>query len=48
MKKLDNFTKCLNILANADFKLAWKALHEIMRMHGVEGVSTVIGCKIDA
>lgn len=22
MKKLDNFTKCLNILANADFKLA--------------------------
>lgn len=61
MKKLDNFTNCLSVLANADFKLAetndiyrtgiigqfnltfelaWKALQEIMRMHGVEEVST--------
>ena len=57
MKKLDNFTNCLSILENADFKLAeendiyrtgiigqfnltfelaWKALQEIMRKHGVE------------
>ena len=57
MKKLDNFSNCLTILANADFKmaenndiyrtgvigqfnltfeLAWKALQEIMRKHGVE------------
>ena len=61
MKKLDNFVNCLEILANADFKmaetndiyrtgiigqfnltfeLAWKALQEIMKMHGVEGSST--------
>ena len=61
MKKLDNFSNCLSVLANADFKLAetndiyrtgiigqfnltfelaWKALQEIMRMHGVEEVST--------
>ena len=61
MKKLDNFAKCLSILADADFKLAetndiyrtgmigqfnltfelaWKALQEIMKMHGVEGAST--------
>lgn len=61
MKKLDNFTNCLCILANADFKLAetndiyrtgiigqfnltfelaWKALQEIMRIHGVEEAST--------
>ena len=61
MKKLDNFTNCLSVLANADFKLAetndiyrtgiigqfnltfelaWKALQEIMRMHGVEEAST--------
>ena len=61
MKKLDNFTNCLFVLANADFKLAetndiyrtgiigqfnltfelaWKALQEIMRMHGVEEAST--------
>ena len=57
MKKLDNFSNCLAILATADFKLAetndiyrtgiigqfnltfelaWKALQEIMRKHGVE------------
>ena len=61
MKKLDNFTNCLSILANADFKLAetndiyrtgiigqfnltfelaWKALQEIMKMHGVEEATT--------
>ena len=61
MKKFDNFTNCLAVLANADFKLAetndiyrtgiigqfnltfelaWKALQEIMKMHGVEGAST--------
>ena len=61
MKKLDNFVNCLEILANADFKmaetndiyrtgiigqfnltfeLAWKALQEIMKMHGVEGSAT--------
>ncbi len=61
MKKLDNFTNCLAILADADFEmaetndiyrtgiigqfnltfeLAWKALQEIMRKHGVEGAST--------
>lgn len=61
MKKLDNFINCLEILANADFRmaetndiyrtgiigqfnltfeLAWKALQEIMKMHGVEEAST--------
>ena len=61
MKKLDNFSNCLTILANADFKLAetndiyrtgiigqfnltfelaWKALQEVMKIHGVEGAST--------
>ena len=59
MKKLDNFSNCLTILRNADFKLAdnndiyrtgvigqfnltfelaWKALQEILRLHGAEGV----------
>ena len=61
MKKLDNFSNCLAILADADFKmaetndiyrtgiigqfnltfeLAWKALQEILRKHGVEDAST--------
>ena len=61
MKKLENFTNSLSILAEADFKLAerndiyrtgiigqfnlsfelaWKALQEIMRMHGIEEAST--------
>lgn len=61
MKKLDNFSNCLTILADADFTLAetndiyrtgiigqfnltfelsWKALQEIMKMHGVEEAST--------
>ena len=61
MKKLDNFSNCLTILRNADFKLAdnndiyrtgvigqfnltfelaWKALHEILRLHGAEEADT--------
>ena len=61
MKKLDNFSNCLTILRNADFKLAdnndiyrtgvigqfnltfelaWKALQEILRLHGAEGAET--------
>lgn len=61
MKKLDNFSNCLTILGNADFKLAdnndiyrtgvigqfnltfelaWKALQEILRLHGAEGADT--------
>ena len=61
MKKLENFSNCLNVLKNADFdladnndiyrtgvigqfnltiELAWKALQEIMRMHGIEEAST--------
>ena len=61
MKKLDNYSNCLTILGDADFKLAetndiyrtgiigqfnltfelaWKALQEIMKMHGVEEAST--------
>ena len=55
MKKLENFSNCLNVLKNADFdladnndiyrtgvigqfnltfELAWKALQEILKMHG--------------
>lgn len=61
MKKLDNFSNCLSVLKNADFKLAenneiyrtgvigqfnltfelaWKALQEILKIHGVDGSST--------
>ena len=61
MKKLDNFSNCLTILRNADFKLAdnndiyrtgvigqfnltfeltWKALQEILRLHGSEEADT--------
>ena len=61
MKKLDNFSNCLTILRNADFKLAdnndiyrtgvigqfnltfelaWKALQDILRLHGAEGADT--------
>ena len=61
MKKLDNFSNCLSILKNADFKLAdnneiyrtgiigqfnltfelaWKALQETLKMHGVEEAAT--------
>ncbi len=61
MKKLDNFSNCLTIFRNADFKLAdnndiyrtgvigqfnltfelaWKALQEILRLHGAEEADT--------
>ena len=72
MKKLDNFSNCLTILRNADFKLAdnndiyrtgvigqfnltfelaWKALQEILRLHGAEGADTgspreILGYKL--
>ena len=61
MKKLDNFSNCLNVLKNADFtlaendeiyrtgivgqfnltfELAWKALQEVLRLHGTNGAET--------
>lgn len=61
MKKLDNFSNCLTVLKNADFKmadndeiyrtgvigqfnltfeLAWKALQEVMKLHGVTDAQT--------
>jgi nucleotidyltransferase substrate binding protein (TIGR01987 family) len=61
MKKLDNFTNCLNVLKNANFEFAneneiyrtgvigqfnltfefaWKALQEVLRLHGAEGAET--------
>lgn len=61
MKKLDNFSNCLDVLKNADFdfaidneiyrtgiigqfnltfELAWKALQEVLRLHGVENAQT--------
>ncbi|MDO5781623.1 MAG: HI0074 family nucleotidyltransferase substrate-binding subunit [Eubacteriales bacterium] len=61
MKKLDNFSNCLTVLKNADFKmadnneiyrtgvigqfnltfeLAWKALQEVMKLHGVIDAQT--------
>ncbi|MCI5911479.1 MAG: nucleotidyltransferase substrate binding protein [Oscillospiraceae bacterium] len=61
MKKLDNFSNCLDVLKRADFEiadeneiyrtgiigqfnltfeLAWKALQEILKMHGAEGAET--------
>ena len=61
MKKLDNFSNCLTVLKNADFKmadnneiyrtgvigqfnltfeLAWKALQEVLKMHGAAGAET--------
>lgn len=61
MKKLDNFSNCLNVLKEADFDLAsendiyrtgvigqfnltfepaWKALQDILRVHGVQGADT--------
>ena len=61
MKKLDNFSNCLTVLRNADFKLAydneiyrigvigqfnltfelaWKALQEVLKMHGAAGAET--------
>ena len=61
MKKLDNFSNCLSVLENADFKLAemndiyrigiigqfnltfelaWKALQEVLKLHGAAGAET--------
>ena len=61
MKKLDNFSNCLQVLKGADFtfaenneiyrtgvigqynltfELAWKALQEIMKLHGVVEAET--------
>ena len=61
MKKLDNFSSCLDILRHADFtladnddiyrtgvvgqfnltfELAWKALQEVMKLHGVAGAES--------
>lgn len=61
MKKLDNFTNCLNVLKEANFEfanedeiyrigvigqfnltfeLAWKALQEVLRLHGADGAET--------
>ena len=61
MKKLDNFSNCLNVLKNADFafaesndiyrtgivgqfnltfELAWKALQEVLRLHGAAEAGT--------
>ena len=61
MKKLDNFSNCLNVLKGADFdmafdneiyrtgvvaqcnltfELAWKALKEVLELHGVNEAAT--------
>ena len=61
MKKLDNYSNCLNVLRGADysmaasdeiyrtgvigqfnltFELAWKALQEALRLHGVREADT--------
>ena len=61
MKKLDNFSSCLDVLRRANFELAkeneiyrtgiiwqfnltlelaWKALQEVMKKHGVEAAAT--------
>lgn len=61
MKKIENFTNCLNVLKSADFEfayendiyrtgvigqfnltfeLAWKALQEVLRVHGAMGAET--------
>ena len=61
MKKLDNFSSCLDVLRRADFEiseeneiyrtviigqfnltfeLAWKALQEILKLHGAAGAET--------
>ena len=73
MKKLDNFSNCLQVLKRADFvmatqdeiyrtgvigqfnltfELAWKAVGEALRLHGVEGAADwrgagaqVAGCE---
>ncbi|MCD8019146.1 MAG: nucleotidyltransferase substrate binding protein [Clostridiales bacterium] len=61
MKKIDNFSNCLQVLKRADFEMAdrdeiyrtgilgqfnltfefaWKALQEVLRLHGAEGAVT--------
>lgn len=61
MKKLDNFSSCLDVLRRADFEiaeeneiyrtgiigqfnltfeLAWKALQEVLKLHGAAGAET--------
>ena len=61
MKKLDNFSSCLDVLRRADFEiaeeneiyrtgiigqfnltfeLAWRALQEILKLHGAAGAET--------
>lgn len=61
MKKLDNFSNCLDVLKRADFaladdneiyrtgivgqfnltfELAWKALQEVLKLHGAEEAET--------
>ena len=61
MKKLDNYSSCLDVLRHADFEiaeeneiyrtgiiwqfnltleLAWKALQEILKLHGAAGAET--------
>ena len=61
MKKIDNFSSCLNVLKDADFELAsenviyrtgivgqfnltfelaWKALREVLKTHGVGAAET--------
>lgn len=61
MKKLDNYSSCLDVLRRADFEiaeenevyrtgiiwqfnltleLAWKALQEILKLHGAAGAET--------
>jgi hypothetical protein len=40
MKKLDNFSNSLEGQFNLTFELAWKALQEILRIHGAVGADT--------
>ena len=61
MSRLDNFSNCLKVLKNADFKFAydneiyqmgvvcqfertfeldWKALQEVLKIHGAEVAET--------
>lgn len=61
MKKLDNYSSCLDVLRRTDFEiaeeneiyrtgiiwqfnltleLAWKALQEILKLHGAAGAET--------
>ena len=67
MKKLDNYSSCLDVLRRADFEiaeeneiyrtgiiwqfnltleLAWKALEEILKLHGAAGAETASPMEI--